>query len=187
MLDGFYPGCSVVLENDLVVHNVHSFKVLGELVLVAVLPGKPTDTYDYANIQVTGMMSVPVPLVWKADGILPGMSKWNISKVLAADPVETPTVPHHFIIAVDVRDNQPLCFPIQGCVISKQVQPLIKQLTEQYQINASTHHDEAMEDKFLDNCRKLKSADTVIRFDGHWWPVRFVKTVETINEAMELI
>ena len=92
-----------------------------------------------------------------------------------------------YLIAIDVRDNQPLMFALAGVSISKQIDPLIKQLENQYHINASTDHDGAMENKLIENVRKLKSADMVIRFDGHWWPVRFVKTVNSFQEGLESI
>ncbi len=92
-----------------------------------------------------------------------------------------------YIIAIDVRDSQLLMFGLANIAISKQIDPLIKQLENQYHINASSDHDGTMQDKLIENVRKLKSADMVIRFDGHWWPVRFVKTVNSFQEGLESI
>lgn len=189
MIRGYYQGCSVVLDNETVIHNVHRFAVLGDAVLAAVIPGKPWLDYDRDNIQTVEEYGQPLrALVWDDNGYFQLSPSYSIARVLNADPVETPTKQeHHYLIAVDVRDNQPVSFALANCVISKHVTPLIQNLEAQYKISASVHHDEAIENKFLDNVRKLKSADMVVRCDGCWWPIRFVKTVETITEALESI
>lgn len=180
----FYDGCSVELRNGKVVHNVHK---RGSSAYIAYASGNTTD------IQLDQDLCM---LHWDIEG---SFSPWpysgthanDIVKVLAREAEPLTKVPvieqGNYIIVIDVRDNQPLMFGTNNIAISKQVQPLIDQLKNQYHINASTHHDTAMEDKFLDNVRKLKSADMVLRFDGHWWPVRFVKTVSTLQEALESI
>ena len=173
------------LRTGEVVENVYRTKDESEYAYTA-FADTPTDedlTYPWRSPKRNG---VDEHMAWYANGAYSQNGPYNMDIVGVVTEVPKPTN-GNYIIVIDVRDNQPLMFGTNNIAISKQVQPLIDQLKNQYHINASTHHDTAMEDKFLDNVRKLKSADMVLRFDGHWWPVRFVKTVSTLQEALESI
>ena len=187
-------GCTVVLRNGDRIPNVYKTACVGkeypkgayayaayvskpsveDLATPAMSDNVRTDRADYCYAwDIAGR--------WERHGESPR----DIVAVEGAQQVNMNT--GNYLICIDVRDNQPLMFGTNNLAISKHVQPLITQLENAYKINASLDHDGTMQDKLIENVNKLKSADMVIRFDGYWWPIRFVKTVNTLQEALECI